>query len=246
METILPGWSRSVLAALCMWGIASVQAAVVMLPEARYQADLNFPLPAEHLPAVGSISIDRRLVTGTGVDRGHVRATAGTTDGLTPTAAISVELSGTGHGANSADAVASLIYYWKVEQVAGPPRSTAQVRIHVEGEVSSALAGDAEASVYAEAVIFFIGSHASFVAGMKPGVPFTGNSFDRTFTRQVSTQSEFWTTLFARGTARVSADDAPGTARMDAFADPLIEIDPAWEHASDFRVVFSSGGDGLR
>jgi hypothetical protein len=160
---------------------------------------------------------------------------------LTPTAAISVDLSGTGHGANSADAVASLIYYWKVEQIAGPPRSMAPVRIHVEGEVSSALAGDAAANVFAEVVINFIGSHASFVAGAKPGDPFTGNSFNRTFTREVSTRSEFWTTLFARGTATVSHDDAPGTARLDAFADPLIEIDPAWEHASDFRVLFSSG-----
>ena len=54
MNNFLPGLSRFVLAALCMPVAVSVQAAVVMLPDATYHADLNFPLPAEHLSTVGS------------------------------------------------------------------------------------------------------------------------------------------------------------------------------------------------
>jgi hypothetical protein len=220
-----------------------VAAAMVEIPEAVYRSTLNYPPPARYLFGPGGISVDEEWLTGSGASRGHITASAGTAGGLAPFAAVSIHLTGTGVAANGADAYAGVTYYWLVEQIAGAPRSSARVLIHVEGSVSEALGGDASASEYALVNINFVGSNAIFVAGEggPPGIPSLGESFDRTFTRLVPTNTVFSTSLVASGIANAGWHGDAGSGRLDAFADPLIQIDPDWAFADDFRVVFSSG-----
>jgi len=216
-------------------------AAGVALPDARFRAELLDP-DTRYLFEQGSLHVDEDVVSGAGRYLGRVSGSASTTAGLLPSAAIQLELSGSGIAANSETAHAGLTYYWRVEQVAGAPRSAARVRIHVAGSVSSALVGDAGASpLYALASIDFIGSQSTFVAGVNPGHPYNGDSFDSTFTKLVAKDSIFSTSLVAYGLAGVGWEGGSGSARLDAFVDPLIEIDPEWSPAADFRVVFSSG-----
>jgi hypothetical protein len=79
------------------------------------------------------------------------------------------------------------------------------------------------------------------VAGVDPGHPYTADSFDSTFTKVVAKDSIFSTSLVASGLAAVGWDGGSGNARLDAFVDPLIEIDPEWSGAADFRLIFSNG-----
>jgi hypothetical protein len=241
MKLISRACSGVGLAALLFLAGVPARAAGVALPEARFRAQL-LDHDTRYLFEPGSIGVDEDVLSGSGRPLGHVSGSAATSDGLLPTAAIQLELSGNGTAARSEIAHAALTYYWRVEQIAGPPRSTARVRISAAGSVSSALVGDADASpLYAMAIIDFIGSQSTFVAGVNPGHPFTGNAFDSTFTKFVGKESIFSTSLVAYGLAAVGWEDGAGTARLDAFVDPLIEIDPEWSFARDFRVVFSSG-----
>lgn len=238
---------RGLRCACLVWGFAVAglplpAGAAIVIPDAVYRAELNYPPPPKRYFEAGGISVDEQWLSGGGVNLGHVTASAATGGGLLPMAAITVDLSGTGNGAIAAEGHAALTYYWAVEQISGTPRNTARVRIHTEGAVSSAVVGDADASpLYAEAIIDFIGSQSVFIAGVKRGTSFLGNSFDATFTKQVAKDTVFSTSLIAYGLANAGWDGGAGTARLDAFVDPLIEIDPEWSSASDFRMLFSSG-----
>lgn len=215
---------------------------VVVLPDAFYRADLTYPAPAQHLVGPGGLGVDAPLRSGAGVDLGHLTASAATGAGLLPTAGISIDLTGNGYAAVAGEAYAGLNYNWRVEQIGGVERSTARVKIHVLGSVSSATEADADISpLYAQASIDFIGSQSIFVAGLNPGRPYVGDAFDVTFTKVVGKDSIFSASLVAYGLAGASWHGGDGRARGDAFVDPLIEIDPDWAYAGDFRVVFSSG-----
>ena len=92
MKAFRLGAQACILATWFLISLTPVQAAVVVLPDAAYQAELNYPPPPRRLFTAGGIGVDEDWLTGSGTRRGHVTASAGTVGGLMPRAEISIDL----------------------------------------------------------------------------------------------------------------------------------------------------------
>lgn len=237
-KTIVVGIT-AVLACLA----SSVDSALAgpILPDAFYRQEFRYPRPGRYHFEEGSISMAEEVIGIGGADIGRISGSAASTGGLLPMAAIDIAVSGTGFSAIDGEAIAALSYSWAVEQIAGTPRQTARVRIHTRGGVSAVANGDAAYAPYYAMASIWYGSWHTFVAGVNPGVPSYGDSFDQTYTPFVGVNQVFTTNLTAYALVAASWHGGAGTARADAWVDPVIEIDPGWLYADNFRVVFSRG-----
>lgn len=135
-------------------------------------------------------------------------------------------------------------YWWTVEQTGGEPfTGPVPIDVHTRGHVDSSSFLDAGANnLYAQAFIELDDADGPLVytAQACADVCTPGPiSFDARFSGTASVDEAYRVTLIAAASGWASGVGA--TFTLEAWADPRIEISPAFARRDDFRLVFGNG-----
>lgn len=150
----------------------------------------------------------------------------------------------------SGGAATDLSYYWAITQTGGAPYSgTVPVIIHTAGYVDyyGLSDGGGVGNLFADATFYLIGSTHGYTPSDTKAMPAIDSgyfvpgkySFNKTFTADIVLDRENRIDLRAYGSGAVWK--ANGSFAFEAYVDPTIIIDPAFDRKDDFRIIFSNG-----
>ena len=171
--------------------------------------------------------------------QGSLIGSATTRGMVLPMANIDLALAGLEYGITGC-ARASIYYFWAVEQIGGDPYyGKIPVHITTAGSVSRTASGSVGLG-YLYAKVSFGWDPWSYTNYEADLTGETGTeSFNEEFTRKVYKDTQFIVGLLVQGGATNAFNG--GTVNMSGYVDPIFVIDPTWDRAKDFKLVFSEG-----